>query len=435
MNAFFAMVDVSAFQPENGAYKVKLYNNRGKVTLEAYKISVSSDMEQFTPIGDGDGTYAFWADAVKAIDASSADMPVILIAGDLTLEKMEMPSKPLIIIIDGKLTLRGITKIAAKNGLYLFGKVDCYDRTGKNISALTVSGYMIGLFALDGSINAKSLTITGDNKPGGCFVSNGEISVDSISGFETIMGETILHITRTLKTDYIDCGKKEIVVEAGAELTINKGLVCSEIYNSAEIGLSKGAKPIVISINYDIETSGTIKLEKADENLDGQQIFTLPKSWTAEQVNAFLAKVDYDALKSGDYPYELVNNKGKVTLTGKPFTLSQEDEDDKYFASWADVITEINKTTGGTYTVTYKGKERIDLGAAFRLPTAGKCEKLVIKKAEIIFTGNIIKLSCNLSLERTMIYDKNGKVRESRTDYTVNDIQGKYTFEIGDSRG
>ncbi len=162
--------------------------------------------------------------------------------------------------------------------------------------------------------------------------------------------------------------------------------------------------------------------------MDGKQLFTVPTAKTFDY-DKFIGKVNWDALKSGNYPYELAVKSGKVTLVGKPFTLSQVGD----FASWADVITEINKTTGGTYTVIYKGKERIGLGATFKLPKAGKCDKLTITNGKFIFTGKTVKLTCDLTLTDCTIFDKNENERSYENgDYTVNDGNDKYTFEIGE---
>lgn len=81
--------------------------------------------------------------------------------------------------------------------------------------------------------------------------------------------------------------------------------------------------------------------------------------------------------------------------------------------------------------MTFLGEScKVDMVAAFKLPNRDRCKKLTIKNGKIIFNGKMITLSCDLTLDNTDIYDKNGNERTYGTDYTVNDGRGKYTFEV-----
>ncbi|MBP5605560.1 MAG: hypothetical protein J6X60_08460, partial [Ruminiclostridium sp.] len=432
-DAFTAKVDISAFQPVGGNYEVKLYNNKGKVTLEAYKFKVTDGNDD--PIGGG--VYAFWKDAIDAIDKSGEAEATITLLGDAELTKMELPKTASLEIIcedvsNTTLTLKGLTSISPKANLTLSVPITCVDTKG-NTAALTITVPNSKMFAIAAPINCKTLTLKGNT--GSYLNVRSTITAESITGFDSVaVHDTDLTVYKTLTTNnlYTDYlfSDSVIAIESGATVTINESISGSGI-----IKLEKGAKPIVIGRNFDLDNSGTIILTMAEASDDftGQQIFTLPTAWTADKVNAFLEKVNYDDLTDGSTKYEtkLYNNKGKVTLEKYFLKLKQEGANTEYFASWADVITEINKTQGGEYTVTFLDDDcLVDLGATFKLPTANKCTKLTIVDGKFVFTGARITLTSDLMFDNVIIFDKNRNLRAFDIDYKVNTSNNRYSFEI-----
>ncbi|MBP5605233.1 MAG: hypothetical protein J6X60_06790, partial [Ruminiclostridium sp.] len=339
VNAFFAKVDISGITSGGAAYETKLYNNKGKVTLEAYKFKLEV---RFTKNGDVTETYAFWADAIKRIDEIGPGIPTITLLGETTLTKMEMPKSSYFTIKGEKLTLVGITTISPYGEFEICTPVTCTDKKG-DPSALTINIMKDGTLYVYSEISCKSFTIKGDKTSAVAFFADNY--ADSITGIRIVNVYSKLTVNKTLTTDDLNIPENcELIVKSGAAVTINKTVYSDyddEIGENAVIKLEKGAKPIVIGKNYDTASSKGFVLKRANDTDDftGVQVFTVPTS--NFDFDAFAAKVDISAFQpvGGDYEFKLYNNNGKVTLEAYNFKVG-----DKTYASWKDAIDAIDKS-------------------------------------------------------------------------------------------
>ncbi len=191
VNAFFAKVDISGITSGGDAYETKLYNNKGKVTLEGYKIKV------------GDDTYAFWKDAIDAIDNSGAEEATITLLGKTTLTKMEMPKTAALTINGEDIRLLGVSSIKANGKLTISTLIQCYDKAGKELAPMTITAPSLD-FRHD--MYYSSLTLKGSGTGASLAVNSvGFIDADSVTGFSdiTVNSGIILLIRKTLTADNI----------------------------------------------------------------------------------------------------------------------------------------------------------------------------------------------------------------------------------------
>ncbi len=293
-----------------------------------------------------------------------------------SLTKLTLPSKAASLTIDGNgkaLTFIGVTSLAPKYAFTLKDiTIKALTKAGAD-SAFTVNSTtgntVINALGFDG----KTLSIKGGSKNtltlGACA------PVDTLSGFETIMLEAPLTVTKTLTAT-------NITLNAGADLTIGTGAAATvkKILRGTD-----GAKITLADSYKSLTLSGSVEGEK----------IKLVSAKTLEDKVIIKSKLDLSGkfdisgiapVPQGDYTYDLITKSGSVYL--KAYTI---DLNGKKYAFWEDAINAINS---GTTDYELSLLADVNIGGALKVPAKGKFASLTIigNGNKLTFTGTSASL-------------------------------------------